>query len=463
MSREPSSSDRTAPHSNLNTPRTPHGIVTPHRSQRQSRNPTPSPPPSDHDETEVPRDARLVCDSQGKLTFIGDCAPLSFFQTVRQLVTARVDRNAFAPQTSRYSVLENVHPGPGLSSSQALSTGPPPVNLEHVPSAVAAYLSTTTVLVDLFVDDSRLAENISIWAHRRLFGVDEAQSVVNYLVLAIGSLDTDSAVSQQFFDHAQVQALSVLIGDLSIGTVQAFLLITLYMFMTCQINGAFLFSGIAVRAAYSIGLHRTEVNARFGEAIHRQRDRMWKSLRVIDMFLSTSMGRPPAASDGDCSVPIDSKDEDGHQDLDVLNASVQIFVIIEIIVVEIYSRRKISSQLTEGISRRLREWSLRWLPFLKDVVARAPSPETTAQINGSCQVLASYYYAVMLVSRPFLMYELHRRLSPDDSPTTEEKDSARSGRTRLADACIDAASLMVDPILRLTRAGVMQGRFPLIV
>lgn len=41
------------------------------------------------------------------VVFIGDCAPLSFFQTVRQIVISRVDPHAFAPQTSRFSMLEN--------------------------------------------------------------------------------------------------------------------------------------------------------------------------------------------------------------------------------------------------------------------------------------------------------------------------------------------------------------------
>src|SRR5689334_14605859 len=88
------------------------------------------------------------------------------------------------------------------------------------------------------------------------------------------------------------------------------------------------------------------------------RNRLWKSLRVLDLFLSTSMGRPPATSDVDCTVPYTSSDGDDPDSLNILNASVQIFLIAEEIVVEVYSRKKVTSQLTEGISRRLRDWSL---------------------------------------------------------------------------------------------------------
>ncbi len=118
---------------------------------------------------------------------------------------------------------------------------------------------------------------------------DAMVSAAYYLVLAIGLQKLDEETAQLYFDYARDQAFNDPSGNLGVGTVQAFILITIYMLGACQINGAFLFFGIAVRAAYSIGLHRSEVNSRFGPEIHRQRDVLWKSLRVVDLFLSTSM------------------------------------------------------------------------------------------------------------------------------------------------------------------------------
>lgn len=414
----------------------------------------------DHEEAEVPREARLLCDAQGKLIFIGDCAPLSFFQTVRQLVTSRVDQNAFAPQTSRYSVLENA-----ISRSAFISGGvatPPEIKAtDNIPGAVSTYLCVTSGMVDLFISESRLVEDISIWASQPSHGIDDVSSAVNYLVLAIGIQKSDEESAQLYFEYARDQALANLNGNLSVDTVQVFVLITLYMLCACQINGAFLFFGIAVRAAYSIGVHRTEVNSRFGPETHRQRDRLWKSLRIVDLFLSTSMGRPPSTSDVDCTVCYRQVDDDGHEVFDVLNASVQIFLILEGIVLEVYSRRKISLQLTEGISRQLRDFSARWLHQLKIVVS-STGEDNSAEVNGACQVLASYYYAVMLVSRPFLMYELYRRLSPEQ-PAVYGRAGLMTGKSKLADACIDAASLMVDQILDLIDKGIVTGRRPILV
>lgn len=336
----------------------------------------------------------------------------------------------------------------------------PAVFPDQIPLAISTFLSTSTGLVDLFDNTRLLLDDIMLWANLPQ-KPDDATSIVNFLVLAIGRQMDDEELAQDYFEYARDKAFTNLSGNLSVSTVQAFTLITLYMLCSCQINGAFLFFGIAVRAAYSIGIHRTEVNARFGPDVHRQRDRLWKSLRIVDLFLSSSMGRPPATSDVDCTVPYQSADDGSNDMPDLLNASVQIFLILEGVITEIYSRRKISLQLTEGISLQLRDWSSRWLKPLKDILAN-PGIHEQARVSGTCQILSTYYYAVMLVSRPFLMYELCRRLS-DGSQASASRSAMTPGKLRLADACIDAASLMVDPIIDLIERGALVGRVPILV
>lgn len=531
------------------------------QQEEQEQQPPPREPgpgaEAHNEETEVPREGRLLVDPQGKLIFIGDCAPLSFFRTVQRLITSRIDPDAFAPENSGYSALENnnaayyprasgaaaaaagVFPGGdggyggigGGGYSGGGGRGPPLVQTSIIESAVTAYFQSTAGLIDIFDDQAQqprqLIEDITSWAVQ--FGRSstfmgaggtggvppggDATSAVFYLVLAIGllfqktnndntnnklssprseplgvpesSFPESESIAQAYFDHARDLAFANLSGNLGLASVQSFLLITLYMLGACQINGAFIFFGIAARSAFSIGIHRTEVNARFSPEIHRQRDRLWKSLRVVDLFLSTSMGRPPATSDVDCTVLYHAVDGEGREQTDpdfsgdyLLNGSAQIFLIIEGIVLEVYSRRKISPQLTEGISRELREWSARWLQRLKRVIDEErprPSPRQTLlltaagseamAINGACQVLASYYYAVILVSRPFLMVELRRRLAegyPAEAFTARD-GLVTSGKSKLADACIDAASLMIDPIQDLIERGLMARRAPMIV
>jgi hypothetical protein len=439
----------------------------------------------EYDEAEVPREARLLFDAQGKLIFVGDCAPLSFFQTVRRLVTGpRIGGGeAFGAERGRYSVLENatdahVPPEPSFRFTGGRRRGVlvPPLDDDSVAAAVDSYLSVTAGLVDLFDSRARhrLRQDILAWStarrrrtpHNLPDGDDEDDedlaSAVNFLVLALGCQKSHSDMSRAYFEHARDRAFANLAtGSPGVGTVRAFILVALYMLLAGQINGAFLVLGVAARAAYSIGLHRAEVNARFGSDIGRRRDRLWKSLRVVDLFFSTSMGRPPATSDVDCTVAY--RGDGGTKEdesFDLLDASVQIFLIVERIVVEVYSRRRISPQLTEGISRDLRDWSSRWLTRLKAAVAASTTPSNgdhVARVNGACQVLSTYYYAVILVSRPFLMYEFHRRLSD------HQLSGSISGKSKLADACIDAASLMIDPVRDLINRALMNRRAPVAV
>ncbi|EFQ36686.1 fungal specific transcription factor domain-containing protein [Colletotrichum graminicola M1.001] len=404
------------------------------------------------EETEVPREARLLCDAQGKLIFIGDCAPLSFFQTVRQLVNTRVDPQVFAHQSENPPFRPPAH----YSGSDE-----PGLHLATIPEAISTYHAVTSGLVDLF-NHAHFVNELGSWA-QQTHRLQDASSATFYLVLAIGYQSSDEDRASSYFEFARNIALTNLSGNINIPTIQSFILVTLYMLGSCQMNGAFLFFGIAVRAAYSVGIHRTEINSRFGPEVHRQRDRLWKSLRVLDLFLSTSMGRPPATSDVDCTVLYRAINDNGYETFDLLNASAQIFLITEGIVVEVYSRRKVSYQLTEGISRQLRDWSMRWLQRLKDAVSISSTEDDLSKITGACQVLCSYYYAVILVSRPFLMYELHKRLADNSAGGFIGKTGIVSGKSKLADACIDAASFMVDTLVNLTEREYLNGHMPLIV
>lgn len=148
---------------------------------------------------------------------------------------------------------------------------------------------------------------------------------------------------------------------------------------------------------------------------------------------------------------------------DLLDASVQIFLITERVVLEVYSRRKITLQLTEGISRQLRDWSARWLSPLKSIVSGTSDLEDRPKVAGACQVLSSYYYCVMLVSRPFLVYELYKRVPEDINKLGEGRIETNSGRCKLANACIDAACLMSESVLDLVTRGALDRRSPLLV
>jgi hypothetical protein len=61
------------------------------------------------------------------------------------------------------------------------------------------------------------------------------------------------------------------------------------------------------------------------------------------------------------------------------------------------------------------------------------------------------------------MVELRRRLLELPFPTASGNGEPVSGKTKLADACIDAAILMVEPVLSLIDRGVMIRPAPVVV
>lgn len=73
--------------------------------------PSPSISKGQHEGTAVPLEGRILRDAQGKFIFIGDCAPLSFLQTVRHLIASEVaDVEDFPVPASRDAFIEVSRP-----------------------------------------------------------------------------------------------------------------------------------------------------------------------------------------------------------------------------------------------------------------------------------------------------------------------------------------------------------------
>lgn len=82
---------------------------------------------------------------------------------------------------------------------------------------------------------------------------------VRSLVIAIGaqckSLASSREIGEKIFRQAQAFAFSSMLQDPDINMIRVFVLMAFYMLGRCQRNTAFMYLGIAVRAAVSIGLH----------------------------------------------------------------------------------------------------------------------------------------------------------------------------------------------------------------
>ena len=82
------------------------------------------------------------------------------------------------------------------------------------------------------------------------------------MVLAIGAQCSSASsardVGPGYFRLAQSNAFSSMLEDPDIDVVRSFLLMAFYLLGDCRRNAAFMYLGIATRAAVALGLHSRE-------------------------------------------------------------------------------------------------------------------------------------------------------------------------------------------------------------
>jgi len=165
-----------------------------------------------------------------------DCAPLSFLQTIRHLISAEVDSDGFAIQATRDAMIENA--SPELSSGQR----PALPRDSMIEALVCSYCVATSGLVDLFGQSPKeLAKEISSRSSITSCS-DDAATAVDLLVLAIGWQENGQGdESEQWFTHSRELLLRHMCRSMNVATAQGFTLVAVYMLRSFQPNGAYLY------------------------------------------------------------------------------------------------------------------------------------------------------------------------------------------------------------------------------
>lgn len=232
--------------------------------------------------------------------------------------------------------------------------------LHEARELVRQYLFAASGIIDLF-DPADIMAHLSHWIVDISSDTD-LNSSIYYLVMAVGAqVQADcgkESVAETYFEYGRGLVMVNLLEEPSTLTIQAACLICFYLLTACRRNAAFMLFGVASRAAYALGLHRSDISKLFECGERRTRERTWKSVRVLDLFMSASLGRPPATSEVDGGNVSWNRDYDDIH-LDTLNpsATLRLCFILERIINEVYCRREVSVQLVESISRQYRDWT----------------------------------------------------------------------------------------------------------
>ncbi|KAF4982272.1 hypothetical protein FZEAL_2058 [Fusarium zealandicum] len=404
----------------------------------------------------LPRMSRLVQDTKGEYMFVGDSATLSFLQNIRRFVRRSIGDCPLVNDPLRHLIVEaspETRRGWILSSAR---NPPPKQTAEEVEYLQKWYMQSANCVLLLF-DQEELGYGIRKWLEDGEDTADPTSSVY-YLVLAIGAQtgpEDKDELAETLFNYGRYLTVETLMEDPGIITIQAFCLIAMYLLGGSRRNAAFMYLGMGVRAAYAIGLHRQDISSLFPPAECRTRERLWKAIRILDLFMSASLGRPPSTSE--------LRDTAKCQDYSACN---DLSMIFESILSDVYAKRMISPEVLERISKHLRRWTAHCPDGLAldgiqpdefiDDHAGGKQPNI-----GLVHLKQTGYWTVMLLSLPFLHKAVSQHVEANGEG--EKRVSPSSSNQVLVHSCLESAVRTVDILQVFLKAETIPKRLPFVV
>lgn len=209
------------------------------------------------------------------------------------------------------------------------------------------------------------------------------------------------------------------------------------------------------------------------------RRNLWKSLFVMDRFLSCSLGRPVAISEDECSGDtLRPPDPDANGDGFKYNAgfaatfsqiaslgleaAVRSCSAIGTILKRVYQHRKISTKLAQEIADVCKLWPKALAPILHWRQAAAASPSQGMAI---LHVNLFYCHSIVLLTRPFFLYILNEKVQriQNGDPKADEASGSHVRMGKFMEACIIASTHTVKLVQQAFVAGYLPRRDPSVI
>jgi hypothetical protein len=299
-----------------------------------------------------------------------------------------------------------------------------------------------------------------------LFSIEEVQSLLNDDMLNpksvnrredLAAFDTALAIGAQAragnpthgfhhaewanFSRARAVAFEKMLANPSPSLVRLFVLLAFYTVGTYRQIPAAIYLGIASKAAVVLGLHRPAspmVLRQGGD--HAWRLQIWHSLCILDTLSSSLLGRP-------CSAPRATR----HSLMDLpidpsqpqFNAILREGAILDDVCIALNGPKLIDAPAAEALLARLRSWSQDLPPDLRKFTCHetfALSQSDARLIFGNVHVSSVYYFAVILVTRPFLVRHLMTGIRRRAGLT--KRTPAEPADETLAQVCMASAIYM---------------------
>ncbi|KAJ5120938.1 uncharacterized protein N7515_010326 [Penicillium bovifimosum] len=402
---------------------------------------------------------RMLRNLQGEKVYVGKAASLSFLQLLRDTVMQHIGPSQFSHNVRNEDMLETEAHHDLLNFSEERCTA------DEKDRFIRHYDAVTRGFLNLGCGDDTLSASTSPTEPES--DREKTKAAIIDLTVAIGAQSCPNdpqtvQIEQFYFARGRCRAFANMLEDPSLDLVRVFLLMSFYMLGACRRNTAFMYLGVASRAAVALGLQADSLGPMGREEGNEacERSQVWMSLCVLDLLVSSILGRPSSIS----PLLPDKRREPRWTGITPpdsgLVASYHLSLILDEIMSRLYTEKAASTEEAESLLRKLNGWS-ESLPQSLRRSSLGLDDQGVAQSRTieSMHVACSYHYAVILVTRPFLisalsvrLARLHQSLSTNEPTEMPEEDPAHS---RLAAACIDSAVYMLQTCMEVHQSGLL--------
>ncbi|KAL6709394.1 hypothetical protein ACN47E_001801 [Coniothyrium glycines] len=430
----------------------------------------------------------MLQDPTGRVLYIGDSATLSFLQLLRMMVETVAGSSTFTNDPRRHKIVEGQF---------SLPSGYRPTHLlpdfQTASVLVEAFFINTHGLLQVFERDRFLDRLDRCYSDP--LSVEPSWLCLLNLVFAIGlTMATPLSGSSEALiidklrtehaDRAEAFYLNAKslndpmtgLEDQDFWSVQALLLMSVYMLAKSKRNTAFALLGMAARSAHALGLHREETMVIFSDAEQTSRKNLWRSIFVIDRLLSCSLGRPTAISEDDCSGDTLNPSEEQleqpfnlgiHSSSDynetgpyALEAAVRSCSVIGLILRKVYQRRKINTRLAQEIADICKSWP-RCLPSI--LHWRQAANASPSQGVAILHVNLFYCHSIILLTRPFFLYILNLETQRHVNSATTRGPRPYLRMEKFSEACVIASTHTILLVQNAFDASYLSRRNPAVI
>ncbi|KAK1623426.1 hypothetical protein BDP81DRAFT_384574 [Colletotrichum phormii] len=386
----------------------------------------------------------------GEKVFVGNASAIAFLQYLRG--SLRILGPGFTISQGCHRMFEAQVP---VQQTEDFSDD---IETAEKKVLVQRYLDASSGLLDLF-DESDIEGLLALNPSSHNTGSLRSDSAANserllclYMMIAIGAQCRgqigDAPKAFRYFSEARKLSFERMLSDPSLNTARGFVLMAFYMFGACRRNSAFMYLGVATKAASVMGLHMAEQFQSLSESERSLRSRVDKSIRLFDVVCSSILGRPTSVAP--CRLRRSVKlHEDRHRNLSV-DSACSFATILNRIVDTLTEESELGMVQARQFLYEIRCWSkdlpnaLRQRP--KRGTAHSHHSQNREIAIGNIHVACTYYFGIILTTREFLIEHIMPQINNDLPVDHNVEGGAEDAKNvaELSDACVDAAVFMAE-------------------